>query len=256
MLRRILSILSIVLGTLVSTQAYGLVITGKVIDGKDVPVAKARVSLIAPSPPSYAQKIDASVLTSDNGSFQIEAADSSDPQMMQLMIESDGHAIAQARVLVREGETAAKRIELAPTILSAPIQLRAQFLDPAGKPVAGLKVAQRRALGDSRGFFSRLFCNEELLAAGWTKPIAQLNHSYSAARDHLRGASAQPGEARLDLPVQARDGPRHLHTSYVRLTHLRQAAMHARPRGSEHARRVSRTTADRPARGGPGPSGS
>src|SRR5258706_1778111 len=153
MIRRILSVLSIVLGTLVSAQAYGLVITGKVIDDKNVPVAKARVSLIVPSPPSYAQKIAATVLTSDNGSFQIEAADSSDPQMMQLMIESDAHAIAQARVLRRDPDVTTRTIELAPITLSSPIELRAQFLDPAGKPLEGLKVVPDLLMGggDSMG---------------------------------------------------------------------------------------------------------
>jgi len=141
MLRRILSVLSIVLATLVSTRAYGLVISGKVIDGKNVPVANARVSLIVPvHRPSGFGKIAASVTSSDNGSFQMEAADSLDPQMMQLMIESDAHAIAQARVPVPNPEVTRKTIEMGPITLSSPVQLRTQFLDPAGKPVEGMKV--------------------------------------------------------------------------------------------------------------------
>ena len=39
-------------------------------------------------------------------------------------------------------------------------------------PLAGLKLVVRQRLGDSRGFLSRLFCAEELAAAGWRKPIA------------------------------------------------------------------------------------
>jgi len=61
----------------------------------------------------------------------------------------------------------------------------------ADTPLTGLKVVQRRPLGDSRGFFSRLFCNQDLIAAGWTRPIAQLNHSYSAARGTVRGLHFQ-----------------------------------------------------------------
>ncbi len=76
----------------------------------------------------------------------------------------------------------------------------------ADTPLAGLKVVQRRPLGDSRGFFSRLFCNEELVAAGWTKPIAQLNHSYSAARGTVRGLHFQrPPFAEMKL-VSCLDG--------------------------------------------------
>ncbi len=33
-------------------------------------------------------------------------------------------------------------------------------------PLDGLKLIQRQQLGDARGQFSRLFCSQELLAAG------------------------------------------------------------------------------------------
>lgn len=60
-----------------------------------------------------------------------------------------------------------------------------------GLPLAGLKLVERRNLGDSRGFLSRLFCAEELVSAGWEKPIAQINHTYTARRGTVRGLHFQ-----------------------------------------------------------------
>ena len=58
-------------------------------------------------------------------------------------------------------------------------------------PLAGLKLVERRSLGDSRGFLSRLFCVDELAAGGWEKPIAQINHTYTARRGTVRGLHFQ-----------------------------------------------------------------
>lgn len=58
-------------------------------------------------------------------------------------------------------------------------------------PLTGLKRVQRQRLGDSRGFLTRLFCAEELLAAGWTKPIAQINHTHTAKKGTVRGLHFQ-----------------------------------------------------------------
>lgn len=58
-------------------------------------------------------------------------------------------------------------------------------------PLAGLKRVQRHYLGDARGVFARLFCAEELASAGWTKPIAQINHTYTARRGTVRGLHFQ-----------------------------------------------------------------
>ena len=58
-------------------------------------------------------------------------------------------------------------------------------------PLSGLKLIQRQRLGDSRGFLSRLFCAEELAAAGWVKPIAQINHTYTAKCGTVRGMHFQ-----------------------------------------------------------------
>jgi dTDP-4-dehydrorhamnose 3,5-epimerase len=58
-------------------------------------------------------------------------------------------------------------------------------------PLSGLMLVERQRLGDARGFLSRLFCAQELLAAGWTKPIAQVNHSYTARSGTVRGMHYQ-----------------------------------------------------------------
>lgn len=67
-------------------------------------------------------------------------------------------------------------------------------------PLTGLKRVERQRLGDSRGFLSRLFCAEELAAAGWSKPIAQVNHTYTAQRGTVRGMHFQrPPHAEMKL---------------------------------------------------------
>lgn len=94
----------------------------------------------------------------------------------------------------------------------------------ADLPLAGLKLITRQRLGDSRGFLSRLFCAEELAAAGWVKPIAQINHTYTAMRGTVRGMHFQrPPHAEMklvscirgevwDVAVDVRaDSPAYLH---------------------------------------------
>lgn len=67
-------------------------------------------------------------------------------------------------------------------------------------PLAGLKLIERQRLGDDRGFLSRLFCAEDLACAGWQKPIAQVNHSYTAKRGTVRGMHFQmPPHAEMKL---------------------------------------------------------
>lgn len=58
-------------------------------------------------------------------------------------------------------------------------------------PLHGLKLVQRQRMGDSRGFLARLFCAEELAAAGWSGPIAQLNHTLTSRRGTVRGLHFQ-----------------------------------------------------------------
>lgn len=67
-------------------------------------------------------------------------------------------------------------------------------------PLAGLKRVERRKLGDSRGFLSRLFCADELAAAGWERPIAQINHTFTGRRGAVRGLHYQrPPHAEMKL---------------------------------------------------------
>lgn len=67
-------------------------------------------------------------------------------------------------------------------------------------PASGLKLVKRECLNDERGFFARLFCAEELAIAGWKKPVAQVNHTYTAKRGTLRGMHYQkPPHAEMKL---------------------------------------------------------
>ncbi|MGE5623063.1 MAG: dTDP-4-dehydrorhamnose 3,5-epimerase family protein [Bacillota bacterium] len=65
---------------------------------------------------------------------------------------------------------------------------RFSFIDT---PLAGLKVIERQRIGDSRGFLARLLCTQELAAAGWVKPVVQINHAYTARRGTVRGMHFQ-----------------------------------------------------------------
>ncbi|WP_349573386.1 dTDP-4-dehydrorhamnose 3,5-epimerase family protein [Azotobacter salinestris] len=67
-------------------------------------------------------------------------------------------------------------------------------------PLAGLMVVERHPLSDSRGFLARLFCAEELTAAGWNQPIVQINHTYTAKSGTVRGLHFQrPPHAEMKL---------------------------------------------------------
>jgi dTDP-4-dehydrorhamnose 3,5-epimerase len=73
-------------------------------------------------------------------------------------------------------------------------------LEVVDTPLAGLKLVRRQRLGDTRGFLSRLFCAEELGAAGWPGPIAQINHSFTARAGTVRGMHFQrPPHAEVKL---------------------------------------------------------
>lgn len=70
----------------------------------------------------------------------------------------------------------------------------------AGLKLPGLKLVERQRLGDHRGFLSRLFCAEELAEAGWSKPIAQINHTMTARKGTVRGLHFQhPPHAEMKL---------------------------------------------------------
>jgi dTDP-4-dehydrorhamnose 3,5-epimerase len=67
-------------------------------------------------------------------------------------------------------------------------------------PLRGLKRVRRQPLGDHRGSLTRLFCATELLAAGWTGPIAQINHTKTLGRGTVRGLHFQhPPHAEMKL---------------------------------------------------------
>lgn len=67
-------------------------------------------------------------------------------------------------------------------------------------PLAGLKLIERQLTGDVRGHLSRLFCRDELYAAGWMKPIAQINHSSTVRKGTVRGMHFQrPPYAEMKL---------------------------------------------------------
>ncbi len=66
--------------------------------------------------------------------------------------------------------------------------------------VTGLRIVERQRLGDERGFLARLFCAEELAPAGWDKPIAQINHTWTRTRGTVRGLHFQrPPHAEMKL---------------------------------------------------------
>ncbi len=58
-------------------------------------------------------------------------------------------------------------------------------------PLAGLVTVRRQPLADSRGFLARMFCATDLAPAGWTWPIAQINHTHTVQRGTLRGLHFQ-----------------------------------------------------------------
>jgi dTDP-4-dehydrorhamnose 3,5-epimerase len=57
--------------------------------------------------------------------------------------------------------------------------------------LAGLKVLQRRPIEDSRGYFCRFFCLNDLEQAGFSKPIAQINHTFTCHSGAVRGLHFQ-----------------------------------------------------------------
>jgi dTDP-4-dehydrorhamnose 3,5-epimerase len=67
-------------------------------------------------------------------------------------------------------------------------------------PIAGLKIVERTRQSDERGFLARLFCAEELAAAGWSKPIAQINQTLTRRAGAVRGMHFQfPPHAEMKL---------------------------------------------------------
>lgn len=73
-------------------------------------------------------------------------------------------------------------------------------LENADTPLAGLKIIQRRCIEDSRGYFSRLFCADELLHLGFPGAIAQINQTLTRHCGAVRGMHFQnPPHAEVKL---------------------------------------------------------
>ena len=66
--------------------------------------------------------------------------------------------------------------------------VRLDFIDT---PLTGLMVIQRNPIEDTRGFLSRLYSDEEFRHAGLSKPIIQINHSYTRMKGAVRGLHYQ-----------------------------------------------------------------
>ena len=58
-------------------------------------------------------------------------------------------------------------------------------------PLSGLRILQRKPIGDSRGYLERLFCSEELQGLAPGKPIAQINHTLTSSSGTVRGMHFQ-----------------------------------------------------------------
>lgn len=58
-------------------------------------------------------------------------------------------------------------------------------------PIDGLRVLQRKPIGDSRGYLERLFCTDELQALLPGKRIEQINHTLTSGRGTVRGLHFQ-----------------------------------------------------------------
>ena len=66
-----------------------------------------------------------------------------------------------------------------------------EALELQATPLAGLAVVRRLQREDSRGSFSRFYCADTLARAGFAFPIAQMNHTRTAARGTVRGMHFQ-----------------------------------------------------------------
>jgi dTDP-4-dehydrorhamnose 3,5-epimerase len=60
--------------------------------------------------------------------------------------------------------------------------------------LSDVRVIERAKLVDRRGFLSRLFSADELAGAGWIRPIAQINQSFTSREGTVRGLHFQFGQ--------------------------------------------------------------
>lgn len=67
-------------------------------------------------------------------------------------------------------------------------------------PIQGLKLIQRKPIGDHRGYLERLFCAEELQSLIPGRGIVQINHTLTAKRGTVRGLHFQyPPHAEIKI---------------------------------------------------------
>jgi dTDP-4-dehydrorhamnose 3,5-epimerase len=112
------------------------------------------------------------------------------------------------------------------------------MVDITDLSMEGLKLVKRHRLGDSRGYLSRMFCADALVAAGWTKPIVQINQTKTSRCGTVRGMHYQcPPHAEMklvscirgevwDVAVDLRTGSKtFLHWHAERLSADNQCAM-------------------------------
>lgn len=58
-------------------------------------------------------------------------------------------------------------------------------------PLQGVTLLERKPRTDNRGFFERVFCADDLREAGFHKPIAQINRSFTRQLGTVRGLHFQ-----------------------------------------------------------------
>lgn len=81
-----------------------------------------------------------------------------------------------------------------------PVSFSKPNFEIAETPLAGVRRISRKVSRDHRGGFARLFCSEELKAAGWKSNVAQINHSFTTLRGTIRGLHFQfPPYAEMKL---------------------------------------------------------
>jgi dTDP-4-dehydrorhamnose 3,5-epimerase len=77
-------------------------------------------------------------------------------------------------------------------------------IEPTG--LSGVYIIKRESIIDERGSFTRMFCRQELEAAGLIGEIAQVNLSANGRKGTLRGLHSQRGEDAEDKIVTCMAG--------------------------------------------------
>jgi dTDP-4-dehydrorhamnose 3,5-epimerase len=59
------------------------------------------------------------------------------------------------------------------------------------KSISDIKIITRNEIGDKRGYLSRVFCSDELIAVGWNQKISQINLTFTKDKGTVRGLHYQ-----------------------------------------------------------------